>query len=210
LFCFVFSFWQYGYVNKGASVILYRNAELRKFQYFAYSAWPGGLFGSPSMAGTRPGGNIAMAWSGLHLLGQAGFLKLAKDLMGVTEKIKAAIRETPGLEVLGQPHMTCFAFHSKDKAVDTLVVADVMEEKGWKIERQQHPICLHCSILPHHLRSYERFISDLQAAVVHARENPQLAKKGTAAMYGQMAIIPDKALIDEFIVNFFSEVYTSR
>lgn len=36
---------KYGYSSKGASVIVYRNAELRKYQYFAYSEWPGGLFG---------------------------------------------------------------------------------------------------------------------------------------------------------------------
>ena len=42
-------------VLQGASVVLYKNEELRKHQIFAYSGWPGGLFGSPSMAGTRPG-----------------------------------------------------------------------------------------------------------------------------------------------------------
>ncbi len=41
---------------QGASVVLYRNSDYRKYQYFAYSHWPGGLMGSPSMAGTRPGG----------------------------------------------------------------------------------------------------------------------------------------------------------
>ena len=40
---------------QGASVVLYRSAELRRYQIFAYAEWPGGLFGSPSMAGSRPG-----------------------------------------------------------------------------------------------------------------------------------------------------------
>ena len=44
---------KYGYSSKGASVILYKDAELRSFQYFSFSTWPGGLFGSPSMAGSR-------------------------------------------------------------------------------------------------------------------------------------------------------------
>lgn len=50
---------KYGYSSKGASVILYKNDDIRSYQYFAYSAWPGGLFGSPSMSGSRPGGMIA-------------------------------------------------------------------------------------------------------------------------------------------------------
>lgn len=56
---------KYGYSSKGASVILYRNEELRSHQYFAYGAWPGGLFGSPSLTGSRPGGMIAAAWAAL-------------------------------------------------------------------------------------------------------------------------------------------------
>ena len=56
---------KYGYSSKGASVILYRNAELRSYQYFAYASWPGGLFGSPSLTGSRPGGIIAAAWAAM-------------------------------------------------------------------------------------------------------------------------------------------------
>ena len=42
--------------------MLYRDAEIRKYQYFAYSGWPGGLFGSPTMAGTRPGMYIVLIY----------------------------------------------------------------------------------------------------------------------------------------------------
>lgn len=42
---------KYGYSSKGASIVLYKTAELRSYQYFAYTEWPGGLFGSPSLAG---------------------------------------------------------------------------------------------------------------------------------------------------------------
>ena len=50
---------KYGYSSKGASCLLYKTQLLRRYQYFAYSLWPGGLFGSPSLAGSRPGGMIA-------------------------------------------------------------------------------------------------------------------------------------------------------
>jgi sphinganine-1-phosphate aldolase len=45
----------FSFLMKGASVVLYRNNNIRKYQVFAYSEWPGGLFGSPGLAGTRPG-----------------------------------------------------------------------------------------------------------------------------------------------------------
>ena len=40
---------KYGYASKGASVILYKTAKLRSYQYFSYANWPGGLFVSPSV-----------------------------------------------------------------------------------------------------------------------------------------------------------------
>lgn len=174
------------------------------------------------------------------VLGQNGFMRIAKELIDITEKMKEAVNSTPGLKVLGQPHMTCFAFGSTDPTLEVLAIADVMEEKGWKIEvpfftfplsiclsflnppflllfshcprtqRQQNPRCLHCSVLPHHVHSVGEFAGDLKAATAHVRENKQLAKKGTAAMYGQVAMIPDSAIVDDFILNFFSEIYTPK
>jgi hypothetical protein len=41
----------------------------------AYAGWPGGLFISPSMLGSRGGGAIAGAWAALCGLGEAGYLK---------------------------------------------------------------------------------------------------------------------------------------
>lgn len=38
---------------QGNSVIMYRDAELRKFQYYVHATWMGGLYASPSIAGSR-------------------------------------------------------------------------------------------------------------------------------------------------------------
>ena len=40
--------------------------------------------------------------------------------------------------------------------------------------------------------------------------NKSLSKKGTAAVYGMMANIPDKGIVTDFLVEFFSEVYTCK
>ncbi len=39
------------------------------------------------------------------------------------------------------------------------------------------------------------------------QENKSLAREGTAAMYGMVASMPDKTIIDDFILEFFSECY---
>lgn len=73
--------------------MLYKSNEIRKYQIFAYAEWPGGLFGSPSMAGTRPGGNLASSWATMMSLGQTGYLTVARDLMNVTSYLIRSIKE---------------------------------------------------------------------------------------------------------------------
>lgn len=138
---------KYGYTSKGASVILYRNAELRSYQFFAYASWPGGLFGSPSLTGSRPGGAIAAAWAAMVSLGQDGYMNIARDVMNTTQQIIEGIDRIPSLAVITKPDMTCVAIVSKDRKVNIHAVADLMETKGWKIERQQYPDSIHVSPL---------------------------------------------------------------
>ena len=54
---------KYGYALKGTSTLLYRTKDLRRHQYFTYPDWPGGLYLSPGLAGSRSGGLIAATWA---------------------------------------------------------------------------------------------------------------------------------------------------
>ncbi|KAF6018671.1 hypothetical protein EB796_023022 [Bugula neritina] len=76
---------KFGYTPKGASAVIYKNEDIRKHQLFSYTAWPGGLFGSTSMAGTRSGSTMAAAWVTLKHLGQDGYMKTAKKLQETTQ-----------------------------------------------------------------------------------------------------------------------------
>ncbi|KAK3283588.1 hypothetical protein CYMTET_8725 [Cymbomonas tetramitiformis] len=199
---------KYGYGPKGTSVILYRDTDYRKYQYFAYAQWPGGLFGSPSMAGSRPGGLIAAAWATLMGMGQDGYLKYASETMEVTKKLIQGVRQIEGLKILGDPHMTGFAIAPDCPAVDMYALADEMEKTGWHMERQQYPSCIHFSIMPTHIPTADQLLEDLAKAVSSVKANPDAGKDGSAAMYGMVAKIPDKAIVDDFIVQYFSEIYT--
>ncbi len=86
---------KYGYAAKGVSALLYKHESIRRYQYFAYADWPGGLFVSPSATGTRPGGAIAAAWAVLQYLGREGYLRLAETTMNITNKLLDGIRAIP-------------------------------------------------------------------------------------------------------------------
>jgi glutamate/tyrosine decarboxylase-like PLP-dependent enzyme len=159
---------KYGYSTKGSSVVLYKNPELRKCQFSTYTKWNGGVYGSPTMAGTRPAGSISGAWAALKIIGANGYQEMAKVTVDVTQKIRKAIDENPYLEIVGNPEMTILAF--KSNHFDIFKLADELNKKGWHFERQQNPACLHLTINYIHRLSVDTFINDLNESV-------ELAKK---------------------------------
>src|SRR6185295_4677847 len=86
---------KYGFAAKGASVVLYKTHALRKHQFFTFSEWSGGLYISPSMTGTRPGGAIAAAWAVLQYLGEEGYLEQARAMLATTDALTKGIDAVP-------------------------------------------------------------------------------------------------------------------
>lgn len=196
---------KYGYAAKGASVILYRDAELRKHQYFTYSGWPGGLYASPTMTGTRSGGAIAAAWAVLRSLGEEGYLRHARSIVESTAKLIAGINAIPGLRVLGEPDASVFAFTSDDAPIYS--IGQAMEEKGWRLDYQQDPASLHVMVTPAHAKIADVFLRDLAAGTERARSG-ELAPSSSAAVYGMLAAMPDRSEFDGFLLGLLDSVYT--
>jgi len=47
-------------------------------------------------------------------------------------------------------------------------------------------------------------------AAYFRRKNKTLAKEGSAAMYGMIATIPDNAIIGDFLIGMFNELYKTK
>ena len=161
---------KYGYAAKGASVVLYRDPELRKHQYFAYTDWPGGIYVSPTMAGTRPGRPKPPPGAGLHRLGREGYEEIARQVMDTARRLRREIDAIDGVHVLGEPHMSVMCIASD--TLDIYEVGDHMQERGWHLDRQQFPASLHLTINHAHLDSADQFIADLrEAAAASVRDD---------------------------------------
>lgn len=195
---------KYGFAAKGASTIVYRDDRLRKYQYFAYTDWPGGIYVSPSMTGTRPGGAIAAAWATFQHLGEEGYLELARTIMETNRRLIEGIQSIDGLRIMGEPQMSVFAFDMQDGKAYAL--GDELEQRGWHLDRLQFPPALHMMVTPPHQAVVEPFLDDLAACtrVVASREDESVS--GMAAMYGMMAALPDRAQAKEFAVDFFNQL----
>jgi glutamate/tyrosine decarboxylase-like PLP-dependent enzyme len=189
---------KYGYSARGASVVLYRDRDLRRHQFFATSDWPGGLYGSPTLAGSRPGGAIAAAWAVLNYLGVVGYSRLTRVVMDTTDALKAGINDVPGLRVLGEPDMSVFAFTSDD--LDIHSIADVLDESGWHPDRQQNPSSLHIMVTPAHEHAVQPFLIALEGAVERVRTEGA-APSGKAAMYGMLDKLPDRGRVQDMVLD---------
>lgn len=198
---------KYGFAAKGASVILYRDREIRRHQYFALSDWPGGLFGSPTMTGTRPGGAIAAAWAIMNYLGEEGYLRLAGLIMDTARALMDGIAAIPGLYLLGRPDMSVFAFSSD--SIDILMLGEAMEARGWTMDAQQKPASLHLMVTPAHASIVEPFLTDLRECAAEIAGRSEGASTGMAAMYGMLGGIP-AGEADNFIIEFLNDLYTAR
>lgn len=159
---------KYGYAAKGASVILYRDAKLRRHQLYATTDWPGGIYASPTMTGTRPGGAIAAAWAVLNHLGMEGYQRIARTVMQTTTRLRDGIHAIDGLRVLGAPEMSVLAIASdKDNIYE---IGDEMSVRGWHLDRQQLPPSLHLTVNYAHRDVADRFLLDLAQSVLAARQ----------------------------------------
>lgn len=184
---------KYAYAAKGASVVLYRNRALRRHQYFVYTEWPGGIYGSPSIAGTRPGGAIAAAWAIMHYLGEGGYLRITREVMEVVKIFRDGINALPGVCVPGEPEMSVMCILPEEgDDLDIYAVGDEMSVRGWHLDRQQNPASLHLTVNWAHTQSAEQFLLDLEDSILAARSAGGRLQTQLGSLAGKLiGMLPD-------------------
>jgi sphinganine-1-phosphate aldolase len=168
---------KYGWCTKGASVLLHRDEARLRLQYFLYDGWPGGLYGSATTAGTRPAAPIAIAWATVNHLGLDGYLRLAGQVREAARRLRAGVEAIDGLTVTGDPIPAVMEIAADRPDVDIAAVGDVMDDRGWHLDRQQGG--LHAIVSPSHGPVADRFLADLADAVATCG-----SARGVEARYG--------------------------
>lgn len=196
---------KYGYAAKGTSVVLYRGHGLRHYQYFTTTEWPGGLYCSPSFAGSRPGALSAACWAAMVSIGEQGYLDSTRRILETAANIKTGIAEIPALQVFGDS-LFVIAFGSKD--LDIYKVMDAMTGRGWSLNGLHKPACVHLCMTLRHTQPgvAERFIDDLKASVAYVEENPSWEGE-MAPIYGMANTIPDRGLVADALKDHMDGWY---
>jgi sphinganine-1-phosphate aldolase len=129
---------KYGYAPKGVSLLLHRDAELRRRHWFAASGWGGYPIVNPTLASSRPAGPMAAAWAVLRHLGLEGFRELAVTAHEAAARLAEAVAKVDGLRTVGAVDSTLVAIADDGGAddPDIRVVVDEVAARGWFLQVQ--------------------------------------------------------------------------
>uniref|UniRef100_A0A1I8E8J1 sphinganine-1-phosphate aldolase n=1 Tax=Wuchereria bancrofti TaxID=6293 RepID=A0A1I8E8J1_WUCBA len=230
---------KYGYAPKGSSVILYREGKYLHHQYMCFPEWTGGIYATPTFAGSRSGLAISLAWATLLSFGRSGYVQRTKKIIQCARRISSAIaNDIDGLRLLGSPDVSIVAFTSD--VFNIYVLVDGMSALGWNlnsiqnpagqvlekslhyksevVEKKIRPFWIVCRKIAHICVTYNTalanawrtFIDDLRKVAFALMNDPDREKHSNmAAIYGLAATIPDKQLISNLTHCYLDACYTA-
>ncbi len=158
---------KYAYTPKGASLILYTDRRLRKYQIYACARWAGYSVVNNAVQSSKSGGPMAAAWAVLHYIGDEGYLEIAGKKLEASKRITRGIESMGDLRVLGKPDMCLVAFASE--TVDVFRIVDEMAKRKWYVQPAfaygGSPQHVHLSINASNTAWVEPFLKDLRSSV---------------------------------------------
>ncbi|MEO6019582.1 MAG: aminotransferase class V-fold PLP-dependent enzyme [Knoellia sp.] len=171
---------KFGYVPKGASLLLFADSELDLARYFATTNWLGYPVVNPTMLGTRSATSLASAWAIVQTLGTQGYAALTARVVTATSAVAAAVEGIEGLRVLGDRQGPLVAVATDDgvnvgRRVDPLLWTAAVAERGFVLQGQpamtqpdgtRIPHTAHLTITP----VTEGLLGELVPALVDAAE----------------------------------------
>jgi glutamate/tyrosine decarboxylase-like PLP-dependent enzyme len=165
---------KYGYTPKGASLVLYRNAELRSHQYFATAAWTGYPVANATVQSTKSGAPLAAAWAAVQRLGEVGYRRLTAAAWQATRIVLDSVRSSAVVELLAEPDAPLFAVTSGN----VFAHGEAMRRRGWVVgvtpSLGRSPAHLHMTMTSGHLPVSAELAADLIATAAAGGEEPML------------------------------------
>ena len=191
---------KYGYAAKGTSVVLYRDKDLRHQQYYRTAKWAGGLYFSPTFAGSRPGALSAACWAAMLSLGEEGYLDATRRILEAAQRVKEGLAKIDGVDIIGDP-LWNVAFTTE--GLDVYRVLDVMGHHGWSLNGLQDPPSVHLCVTLRHTQPgvVDRFLADLAQAVETVRADPQ-AGGSMAPIYGMATMAEMQGTVEELLEGY--------
>jgi len=194
---------KFGFAPKGSSVIMFSNKNLRHFEYSSFSDWPGGVYATPTIAGSRPGSLVAATWAAMVYHGESGYVESTKKMVTVARQLADGIKKIKGVRLMFDPAVTVVAFTSD--GFNVFALSDILcDERGWDLNVLQFPGAIHLCVTMVHTKPgfVEKFLADLTEASERLLANPGQKAKGSGAVYGTSQQVPDRSIIHEVCMTY--------
>ena len=196
---------KYGFAPKGTSVVLYKNSELFQNQLYATGTWKGGIYFTPTMAGSRPGYPIVAAWAVMLLMGSSGYQKSSKSILDTGKYIIGEVRKIPELKLMGNP---LWVVALTSDAINPYSLMAEMGKKGWMLSGLANPPAFHIALTMRQTDPgvKEAYVRDLQESV-RLMKGGEGKASGLAPVYGMASAMPREA-VDLFLTNIVEWLYS--
>jgi glutamate/tyrosine decarboxylase-like PLP-dependent enzyme len=119
---------KFGYCQKPASTIYWRDVELQRYHYVAVDDEFLGPYKLAGFSGSRSAGPIFAAWAVMSYLGEEGYLRLTRRVLDMKRYLTTEIRKIEGLHVWDVDVMP-LQFDSRK--APTEAVYQGLLDKGW-------------------------------------------------------------------------------
>jgi len=183
---------KYGYAPKGASVVLFRDPELKKCSMYVDVSSPGYVFVNQAVLSSRPEGPLAAAFAVMKYLGVEGYKRLAEKVLKARNVIYHGLKEL-GFKSVGRVESSVLALYNND--VDLIGFVSNIKRLGWHVSLQrglrEHgiPDNIHLVISPIHADVADAFLSDAKKAL---EMKPEVSAK-------QLYDIIERGAFDELV-----------
>ena len=144
-----------------------RNRCSRSPEYAPVTVWPCGLYLSQSFMGSRPFASTAAAWAVMNYLGEEGYIKNARQILQVKDRIQEAVKNIEGLSSW-DTHGPLMMI--KGEGLDIQLVTGAMRERGWVLLGVLDPCAVHLTIDPTKEEDLNRFVQDIEKTTAAVRD----------------------------------------
>uniref|UniRef100_A0A6I8QK75 Sphingosine-1-phosphate lyase 1 n=1 Tax=Xenopus tropicalis TaxID=8364 RepID=A0A6I8QK75_XENTR len=201
---------EYGYAPKGSSVIMYSDKKYRHYQFFVAPDWQGGIYASPAIAGSRPGGIIAACWATMMHIGEDGYIEATKKIIKAARFIETELRKIKEIFIFGKPEVSVIALGSNK--FDIFRLSNSLTAKGWNLNTLQFPSSIHICLTLLHTKSgvAQQFVKDVKESVEVIMQDPGAKTTGLGAIYGMAQTIPDRSMVTEISQAFLDCLYSTE
>lgn len=113
-----------------------------------------------TIVGTRLGASSAATYAVMKYFGKEGYSKLANEMMENTKFLKEGLEEL-GYDLVCEPELNIVAFNHPD--VETNVVAQKLEDLGWKVSVAKCPVAIRIVLMNHIKKNHlKKILEDLK------------------------------------------------